>query len=149
MISSVFYVGTYALSEETNFQSLTSCNCLVQNITYECTVSGGTFTVWSGSAFMCQGGEISLRHVGFLTAIGECNSGAVIARGIKTNSSRFTSQLTVRLSQELIGRSVTCSVEDGPNLIAVGSGNLTVSTSKLHAYSGPLHSHDGGSTCTV
>lgn len=79
---------------------------------------------------MCQGGEISLRHVDFLSAIGECNSGAVIARGIKINNSRFTSQLTVRLSQGLIGRSVTCSVEDGPNLIEVGSGDLTVSTSK-------------------
>ena len=127
------YTGTFTSSNESSFQSLTTCNCLAQNVTYECTVSGGAFTVWSGSAFMCQGGEIPLRHVGFLEAGGECNNGAVIGRGIEIINNCYTSQLSVLLSPELIGRTITCSVDDGlsSSLVEVGTSNLTISTSKF------------------
>ena len=137
MVKCFIFIGT-ALSNRINFQSLTTCNCLAQNVTYECTVSGGAFTVWSGSAFMCQGEEIPLRHFGFLAASGECNNGAIIGRGVEiTNNNCYTSQLSVRLSLELVGRTVTCSIDDGLNSVTqVGTTNLTVSTSKplIHVY---------------
>ena len=131
------YLGMLGLmSYTTAFRSLTTCNCLTQNVTYECTASGGAFTVWNGNAFMCQGGEIALRHVGFLNAIGECNSGAVIARGVKVTNNLYTSQLSIRLNQDLLGRTVICSLDSdqSSSLIAIGSSNLTLSTSKLIAW---------------
>ena len=89
--------------------------------------------MWAGSAFMCQGGEIPLRHFGFLEAIGECNDGAIIGQGvdiaINNSLTYYTSHLYVTLSPELLGRTVTCSVDDG-DLIHVGASNLTVSTSE-------------------
>ena len=63
--------------------------------------------MWAGNTFMCQTGEITLRHVGFLEAVGECNGGAIIGRGIDTTNNNFTSRLYIVLSSELIGRSIT------------------------------------------
>ena len=96
-------------------------------MTYECIVSGEGFTVWAGNAFTCPAGEITLRHVGFLDVIGECNGGAIIGRGIDTTNNNFTSYLYIVLSSELIGRSISCSLDDGTSLIPVGDAILTVS----------------------
>jgi hypothetical protein len=104
---------------------------LGQNVTYECVASGGSFTVWAGSAFMCQAGEITLRHVGFLDRVGECNGGAIIGRGISTTNTNYTSYLYVVLSSELIGRSISCSLDNG-SLIPISSDMLTVSEGQLY-----------------
>ena len=78
---------------------------------------------------MCPGQEITLRHVGFLTTIGECSGGAIIGRGINTANSTFTSHLYITLSLELIGRSISCSLDNG-DLIRVGGDTLTISRSE-------------------
>ena len=88
--------------------------------------------MWAGSAFMCQAGEISLRHVRFLEAFGECNNDAVIGRGIEIANNSYTSHLYITLTPELVGKTVTCSVDDGTNLISVGASSLTVSTSEYY-----------------
>lgn len=56
------------------------CGCPGQSVSYSCTVAGGETTLWAGTAFMCGGNEISLRHDQFEGAIGECNNGAITAR---------------------------------------------------------------------
>ena len=117
------HIGTCSSN---NFKSLTTCTCLGQNVTYECTASGGTFTVWTGSAFMCPSEEIALIHVRFLAAVGACNNGAIFGKGVSSTNSNYTSHLTVMLQPELVGRSITCSVDIG-DLISIGTGNLTIS----------------------
>ena len=61
-----------------NKMTITSeCICPGFGVTYECTVKGteNGFTVWRGSALVCVGNEITLRHRLFTSggALGECN----------------------------------------------------------------------------
>ena len=119
------HAGTITTSESAvSVSSITTCNCLGQTVTLECTAVGGAFTVWAGTAFMCQGGEISLRHVRFLDSIGACNNGAIVAQGVSVKNNHYTSHINVTLSSELVGRNVTCSLDDGMNLISIGEINL-------------------------
>ena len=102
-------------------------------LTFECVATGGAFTVWSGSAFMCQGREIALRHIRFGEAIGECNDGAIVGEGVAVDTvhNSFISHLNVTLSSELLERTVTCST-DGSDLVTIGSSILSINyTSEL------------------
>ena len=84
--------------------------------------------MWSGSAFMCQSREISLRHVRFPNAVGDCNNRAITGKAIAVTNNSYTSHLYVMLSAELIGRSVNCSLDDGVNFLLIGSRYLSLST---------------------
>lgn len=85
-------------------------------------------TVWGGTAFNCAGrNEISLRHNPFENAVGECNDGAIVGYSIQTGQNRYTSRLDVRLSTDLQGRTITCSVDDGA-VTLLGTMVLIVST---------------------
>lgn len=130
-----FYAGAIltvfiATPRSQGVRLLNSCSCIGQTVTFECIVTGGTITVWSGSAFMCEGNEISLRHGRFTNseAIGSCNDEAIVGRGVASNGTQFTSQLDVILSSELLGDTVSCSVEDGSNLNITGTANLAKNT---------------------
>ena len=97
-------------SEATN-----ECVCPGDTLTYYCTVMGtpGGFTVWTGSAFDCTGGEIILRHSAFLTAVGLCNNGAIVARGIGVEGNNYTSQLNVAFTPDIGGKSIVCAYDSG------------------------------------
>ena len=98
-------------------------------MSYVCTVAGGIFTLWAGTAFMCGGNEISLRHDQFEGTIGECNNGAITANGIQSvDDCYYTSRLDVTLSPGLGGRTVTCSGGDGTKIVLLGTIMLTIST---------------------
>ena len=87
-------------------------------------------TVWGGTAFNCvSGNEISLLHnqIGLGNAIGVCNDGALVAYGIREAENFFTSRLDVRLSADLQGRTITCSVDEG-QVTLLGTRTLIVST---------------------
>ena len=84
--------------------------------------------MWAGTAFMCQGEEISLRHVRFLDSIGACNNGAIVAQGVSIENNHYTSRINVTLNSELVGRNVTCSLDDGINLNPIGEINLVLNT---------------------
>ena len=127
-IEHVFFTGAITASSNSSFRLITTCNCLSQNITYECTVVGGAFTVWSGSAFTCQGGEITLKHVSFTGSIGGCNGGAITAQGVGVHDSSYTSRLNVTLSAGLIGTTVICSVDTTTEVIPVGNHTIRVSS---------------------
>ena len=121
-------------SSVSTIDSVTTCNCLGQIVTLQCTAIGGAFTVWAGSAFMCQGGEISLTHVRFLDSIGACNDGAIIAQGVSLHDNHYTSHLNVTLSSELVGRTVSCSLDDGTQLTSIGSIILALNTISESVY---------------
>ena len=100
---------------------------------YECTVTGGIFTVWGGSAFECAGNEITLSNSEFGSVpppAAVCNSGNIIGRGITQQNNCYTSQLNVTLSEGLIGRTVTCGIDNGAQLITVDNIIVTTSSSK-------------------
>ena len=84
---------------------LSECVCPGRELRLECTVVGGFATVWSGTAFDCegQGNEIVLRHSQFFESgiVFECTSGMIIARSHNRTfggpNSAFTSQLIIHL----------------------------------------------------
>lgn len=125
------YSGPYA-ADQTGLTAFTDydCGCPGQNTSYICTAVGGVITVWGGSAFDCTGrNEISLRHNQFESgnAIGVCNDGALVAYGIREAENFFTSRLDVRLSADLQGRTIACSIDDG-DVTFLGTRTLIVST---------------------
>ena len=85
-----------------------------RNVTYECTASGGLFTVWRGSA-LGQYCVIILRHhhFGSKDAFGSCNNGAIVGQGVKQEKDNYTSLLTVFVSPDLNGKTIECHLRDG------------------------------------
>ena len=114
--------------------AVTKCICPGYNVIYQCTVLGGQFTIWGGTAFQCTGGTITLRHSDFgsPSAAGECNNGQIIGRGISQENTCYTSQLNVTLSEGLVGETVTCGADNAPPA-SVHSIVLATSTSKHNA----------------
>ena len=126
----MLHSGSYATAE-TGLTALTNydCGCPGQNASYICTATDGVITVWAGNAFDCPDrNEISLRHNQFENAVGECNDGAIVGYSIESVNNSFTSRLDVRLSADLQGRTITCSVDDGSGVTPLGSRMLIVST---------------------
>jgi hypothetical protein len=73
--------------------------------------------------------EILLRHSNFQNAIGECNNGAIRGYNIENDNNFFTSRLDVRLSADLQGRTISCSVDDGISSVTlIGIKMLIVTT---------------------
>lgn len=110
-----------------------TCGNSCQN-TYKCTVAGTSYgiTVWRGSALSdCDTQEISLLHRRFTDAHKTCNNGAIVARGISniagngTDSEWYTSQLTVTVTPELIGKNVECAYDDVINVTTIGTLNIS------------------------
>ena len=108
--------------------------------------------MWSGTAFDCSAGEISILHSSFVGIAGSCNNGAIIGRGVTLNGNQYTSHLDVVLSDELVGRTVTCSVDDG-NLNLIGNMSLTINnTSEFgqhHGITKLLHHLSSVCACTA
>jgi hypothetical protein len=127
-----FFSDSYA-ANETRLTVLTDydCGCPGQNASYICTAVGGVITLWSGSAFNCPGNEILLRHRIFQNAIGECNNGAIRGYSIENVNNSFISRLDVRLSADLQGQTINCSVDKGISGVPVtliGTETLIVTT---------------------
>ena len=104
---------------------------------YECTVvdhnSRIQFTVWRGSALVCNSGEISLRHGEFEDtghASGTCNDGAIFANITRHIGDHFTSQLVVNTSLDMNGKGIECAVDDGSSRIPVNASTITLTTGR-------------------
>lgn len=99
--------------------SSNDCICLNDTLTLNCTVAGDTggITVWSGTAFDCQGSnnEIALIHNRFISpgAFGVCNNGAIVAQGIGVEDRNYTSQLNVTVTSNMAGGTIMCSHDVG------------------------------------
>ena len=98
---------------------ISGCVCPGDILTYECTVMGGTATVWTGIAFNCSrfsSTEIVLLHSRFISANGTsfiCNNGAIVVGGLSVDGNNYTSQLNVTVTPETIGKTIECHYDDG------------------------------------
>lgn len=80
--------------------------------------------MWRGSFFNCpsENNEIAFRHSQFIAGATEtCTDGSIVGQSLSSDNGRFTSQLTVRVSPEMIGQNLTCEHDDGSSIVPVGS----------------------------
>ena len=102
-----------------NLTTLTSCICPGYEAIFECVVTGGTTTTWSGTAFdRCSSDEIILHHSQFNQFGHSFNetcgdSGPIIGRAVSVVNDSYTSQLIVNVSQSLIGENIECASDSG------------------------------------
>lgn len=111
-------------------------SCPWSTVIFECTVtgSGGTITVWKGTAFHHDCNEIALLHSRFVeTVSGQCNNGAITAQSLRivnnSYSKDYVSQLKVIVTPEMIEKSIECFNDNGTASLSVGSVKLDVSIS--------------------
>ena len=100
---------------------------------YECSVMGGTFTVYDGAAFQCFSREIVLRNSAFgnnMLVTEECNSAQInlVGYGLSTQDNCFISRLNVTLEEGVMATTIACGVDDGLQLTSVGTATVAVST---------------------
>ena len=109
---------------------LSDCVCPGHELRLECTVVGGAYTVWRGSAFDCPtlSNRIILRHSQFEHGTsGECNNGRIIGHSINTTSDsngiKYISQLIIQLDESgnLDGRTVECSYDNLTHYFTIGT----------------------------
>ena len=95
-------------------------------------MDGGGVTIWTGTAFSCDGNEILLRHNNFNRpegTSGECSGDASIsAKSVKVEGNCYTSQLSVTPNAGLNNRTVCC----------VNNSMTTIGTSTIFLTTGIL-----------
>ena len=95
---------------------LSDCTCLGYTQTFECSICEGGVTVWSSTFFECSRQEIHLRHSQYsdveASANGECNQGSVLAKSIGIHQQCYISQLIVTIEEEMINKTIECSVDN-------------------------------------
>ena len=118
--------------ERSMLAQLDDCTCLGYTQMFECTVFGGGFTIWRGSAFSnCQRNEIQLRHSEYniinpqLAATGVCNDGEIVAKSVGVSENCFTSRLNVSIGREIVNKTVEC-VHSNTQGIATQIGQKTL-----------------------
>ena len=105
----------YIDEEGSMLVQLDDCTCLGYTQTFECTVFGGGFTIWRGTAFSdCQRNEIQLRHSVYTTsqAIGQCNGGDIVAESVGVSENCYISRLNVSVGEEIINEAIECAHSD-------------------------------------
>ena len=111
------------------FVQITSCTCLGHVVTYECTIMRGLGTVWRGNAFDCASSdnEIYLLESHFnsseRSSIMHMQQWDMITGRInRIDGGFYTSQLSVTVSSDLIGKNVSCAQSDGSTTdVLIGS----------------------------
>ena len=89
------------------------CACVGDRLIYNCSVMGGTSTLWRGTAFDCfmVGSEIILRHSQFASnqAFGICNNGDIVGHGLAVENKCYTSQLNLTVGKNFNNKTVKCT----------------------------------------
>ena len=106
------FESKYFLSEY-NIKLTGECACLGDTLTYNCAVLGRFegATVWSGTVFDCASNDVTLLHSAYRSdvgAFGMCNNGAIAAWSLGVENSYYTSQLYVRLTSDVVGKTIAC-----------------------------------------
>ncbi len=76
----------------------------------------GGFTVWTGTALNCPGGEIVLPHRRFTEQGGiarSCNNGATVAQTLFVQDNLYISQLNVIVTHSVAQKTIVCIYIDG------------------------------------
>ena len=78
----------------------------------------GQATFWTGTALNCvsKSNEIALSHGRFSSAAGECNNGAIVARGISVQNNLYTSKLNVTVTPDIAGKTIMCFHDNTYNI---------------------------------
>ena len=118
----------HTLNDQLQLKS--NCVCPGYTITFaECTIVGrSSTTVWNGTVFDCMINEIALRHnvnQFNTTAIGVCNDGSILGRGIRVADNHYTSELNIMVSSDMIGKTVQCVHDDLGTETVVGKLTIT------------------------
>ena len=109
--------------------------CQRNTVTFECSVLGGTATVFQGNALSCAttNDEITLLHNRFHApggTRGSCNDGAIVAQGVRVESNCYTSTLNVTfISPHVIGRTIKCIKDDGITDTLIGTLSIPLEAS--------------------
>ena len=120
--------------------TLSSCICPGHEAVFECVVTGGGATIWSGTAFdrcSSDASAITLRHSQFMNQSGyslsqNCSdSASIIGRAVSVVNDSYTSQLIVNVSQSLIGANVVCATDSEPH---IGTRQILVTTGTCIIY---------------
>ena len=126
----VGYASTVGNNNEFEFMVVnsSSCTCEGHIQVYECRVTGSGTIVWRGTAFDCSSSsnEIVLFQSGSDTVI--CNNGAIRGRIIRAENNISVSQLTVSVSDEMIGINISCHHDNRGTQNLIGSSLLTLTT---------------------
>ena len=93
--------------------------CPGETLTYNCTVNGTDSgnTVWSGTAFDCPSlkNRSILLHSRFEDGTTkECNNGGIVAQSIGVGNYSYTSELTVTVTAEILGKTIMCIYDNPP-----------------------------------
>ena len=93
--------------------------CPGETLTYDCTAYGTATgsTVWSGTAFDCPSSKnrsilLHSRFAGGTTRA--CNNGGIVARSIGVGNYSYTSELTVTVTAEILGKTIMCIYDNPP-----------------------------------
>jgi hypothetical protein len=121
-----------------DLNKLSSCTCLNDDIIYTCAISGLGFTIWRGSAFDCsaQQNRILLRHMSFESGtMGSCNGGDIVGRSLGISENVYTSQITVSVTSNLLGRIIECAYSlTGSAVIPINSTTIAISGRSTNEY---------------
>ena len=128
MYSSItYFVSDYA-SGNNELVTINKCTCEGYVQVYECRITGSGATVWTGTAFDCSSNEIIILHTSSNAGVEiACNDGAIVGELIRAENNTYVSQLTVSVSAQMVGTSISCS-HDSTGTHLVGSSVLTLST---------------------
>ena len=106
---------------------ISECACLSQNVTYQCTVCGGLFTVWKFPNTGCS--DITLRHANFSAKITiECGNIRATGEGLYEDNDCYTSELMVLVRPSI---TIECAVDDGTAERVINTSELIISSGML------------------
>ena len=112
-----------SFSDASNFNCTAFRGCCVGEIfTCECVTDGPGVTVWNGSVFE-SADECKKIIINQDFVPGEC--GGIRAQGIRKNNITFASQLNMTIDLRYNGKTVRCTLDNGPNSLTL-IGNITV-----------------------
>ena len=113
---------------------LNDCTCLGYTQIFECTVFGGGFTIWHGTAFSnCQQNEIQLRHSIYTTsqATGQCNGREIVAESVGVSENCYISRLNVSIGPEIVNETIECAHSDTKHVTtSIGQRTLNLTQGK-------------------
>ena len=86
--------------------------------------------MWKGSAFNCRSSSdgITLLHSRYNLSGGtddECNNGAIVGQSLRVEDNYYTSQLSVTITPDMTGRSITCIHDNGTATDIIGWQTIT------------------------
>ena len=84
--------------------------------------------MWRGSFFNCpsENNEVAFCHSQLIAgAMETCTNGSIVGQSLSSDNGHFTSQLTVRVNPDIIGRTLTCEHDDGSSILPVGSVKMS------------------------